>query len=869
MEMSPEQALSTPRTGSRLVAVLLWLVPLAGTALLCGAYLQRQYEVAPYTIQRPLRHLLHTLTSPRAAPPAPVPGDVLLEMESAPDLGRNTAWETVRHADFSGGAAVATRKDGAELTFPVNLAPGTYTLFFRVWALPRWGENRARVQVGDQACTFAWPAGHGGSDRELTQTLVLSGPARQVRVRADRVSQRQLLLDRLLIRRGAETPGDSWPCYLGMVAAVAGLFAAAGCWGAFGWARLGLGAEGDPLTRLVLQLALGLGAVATAVTVLGTLGWFRLPVVAGLLALGLPLGARPLARTLGDWLATRRHDFSLGRLLVILPLAAGLAALAAAALCPATSMDQQTYHLPIAKWLILEGRFAYHRYQVTWGCPHNISNLFAVAQLLDNDEFFRTAQLCHAGLGLLWLTSVYALGKTLFGRAAGLAAVVLCVAIRLVPWELSTALVDLGFACFAGAALLAFVLALQEGEANRQARWLVLAALLAGVAAVCKVNGPAVAVALAVAAGLWLGRRRGWRAGLGWFALIGALSFAVACPMYVKNWVLYDNPLYLFTTLFPNRDLPPEFVRAYVAEAKAEDFNDMLHGAYPFWLWPYAWVRGEFMEPTSPGPGVLVGLLLLPALGRGWLRRYWPLLLAVALQVVLWLVISPLTRFTYPWVAVLLVLCCAPLSVRPLRWPGVLIPAALLLCAVPALALQAQELMPQWTHIAQRQSNERYLRWIEPATGTLPAALFDDIRQLNREYHERPWRGRVLIDAVHLAYADFDAVPAESYLQVRVLGGHEYAPAPGAPTNSPLAQHETRLGDRALLRELTGRLEVVRILLCRPAGGTPPSGRRLDGVFERWARDGLVRRRELSGSILYTFDPARLNAALGRAVAGR
>jgi hypothetical protein len=853
--------------GRLLAAALFWLVPLAGTAFLCAAYLERQHEVAPYTVRRPVRQLLHALTSPRAAPPAPKAGDILLEMESAPGLGRSPAWETVRDAGYSGGAAVATRAEGAELTFPVRLPPGTYTLYLRVWALPLWGRNTARVEVGDQSCTFAWHAGLGGSDRELTQTVVLSEPARQVRVRAVRVSQRQLLLDRLVIRRGAETPGDSWPCYLGIEAAVAGLFAAAGCWGAFCWARLGLGDGGDPLPRLVLQLALGLGAVATAVTVLGTVGWFRPPVVLGLLALGLPLGGLPLARTLAGWLAACRPDLSPGRLLMLLALAAGLAALAAAALCPATSMDQQTYHLPIAKWLLIEGRFAYHPYQITWGCPHNVSNLFAVAQLLDNDEFFRTAQLCHAGLGLVWLASVYALGKALFGRACGLAAVVLCVAIRLVPWQLSTALVDLGFACFAGAALLAFVLALQEGEAGRPARWLVLAALLAGVAAVCKVNGPAVAVALALAAGLWQGHR-GWRAGLGWFALVGGLSLAVACPMYVKNWLLYDNPFYLFTTLFPNRDLPPEFVRAYVADSKAEDFHEMLHGAYPLWLWPYAWVRGQFMEPVSPGPGVLAGLLLLPALGRGWLRRYWPLLLAVAVQAALWLVISPLTRFTYPWVAVLLVLSCAPLSVRALRRPGVVVPALLLLAAAPALALQVQELMPQWTHIAQRQSNERYLRWIEPATGTLSADLFDDIRQMNREYHERPWPGRVLIDAVHLAYADFDAVPAESYLQARAVGG-AYAAAPGPPPDGALAQYETRLDDRDLLRELAGRLDVGRVLVCRPAGGAPPSGRRLDAVFERWAREGLARRRELSGSILYTFDPARVGAVLGGAAACR
>jgi hypothetical protein len=274
---------------------------------------------------------------------------------------------------------------------------------------------------------------------------------------------------------------------------------------------------------------------------------------------------------------------------------------------------------------------------------------------------------------------------------------------------------------------------------------------------------------------------------------------------------------------------------------------------------------GEFMEPTSPGPGVLAALLLMPALGWRWLKQHWPTLTALAALTVLWVAIAPLTRFAYVWVGALLVLACAPLSLRRLRWPGILIPVALLICAAPKMALQVEGLMPQFTHLAQHQSNDRYLRWMEPGTRSLPANLFSDLKQLSREYQERPWRGLVLLDAVHLAYVDFPAVPSPNYLWARSQGWNQFAKLDEHGPMRGLAGYATRLSDAELLREWTDRLGASHILFHKEANaeqaGAPPA-KRLDQVLERWARQGLVRRRELSESVLYTFDVARVQAML-------
>jgi hypothetical protein len=859
---------------SRLAVAAAWLVILVGATWITTAYWLDVSRPIGRSTNKFYKFLRILLMSAQPAPVVPAPGDKVLELAQAPGLAEAHGWKRVQGEDFVGGWAVSTRQGQAELTFPVDLAPDTYTLFLRGPAWPGLTESRVEVEVGGQTCTFAWRIHRVGNVAEPARTISTTEQASRLRLRVIRAGNWDLVLDRLLIRPGA-AEGDGPLAYLGMGLAVAALLLSGGCWGAFLWGRLGLGEQADPLARLVLLEGLGLGLLATSTTVLGIAGWFCLPVVLALLAGGAVVGGRALGRTLRAWLAEQRQQFSFRHTLVAGLLLVGMVALATAALAPATGMDPQLYHLPIAKWLIAEGGYHYHPYQMAWAYPHNISNLFAVTQLLDNDAFFRTAQLTHASLGALWLVSVYALGKTLFGRATGLAAGMLCVAIDGVAWEFSGAVVDLGFAFFAGASLLAFVKALAEETEEARGRWLTLAALLAGAAAACKVNGPALAVALALAAGMWLGRRRGWRAGLGWFCVIGLVAFAVASPMYLKNWLLYGNPVYPFTTLFPNRDLPPEAQHAWFVDQRETDWRIMSTGPYSLWLWPYAWVLGKFMEPTSPGPGVLVGVMLLPLLGRRWRRCHWPLLLAVAVQVALWLAISPLTRFSYPWAAVLLVVACAPLSRRDLRWPGVFLPAALVYIALVAIALQSQLLLPQWVHVARRQSNQTYLRWIEPATRTLSSAQFDDIQELNREYRQQPWQGCALIDAVHLAYADFPTVPAPTYLWNRTVANPLYAPAPGTQPYGPLAEHVTLLSDRELLQELTVRLQVRRVLFLKPAGnpltspgqkqasgpGAPPE-RRLDLIFERWSRCGLVQRRELSGTVLYCFDEDMLHAVL-------
>jgi hypothetical protein len=868
----------------RPVSILLWLLPVLGAVFFAWAFLDKQDALG----------FGKWYSAFRSAVFAPAPSattvhcqnDIRLEAESAPSLADQKCndWVVFKSSQYSGSTAVFSRKSGSELVFPVDVLPGRYDIILRVWAYEKnrsdkGGKNQADVTLGNTTTSFKWRSSNAEGARDLVQTVTLTAQAGELRVRATDINQYALVLDTITV--APEQPkGLSWLACLSILAGAAGLFAGGAGWGAWCWQRLGLPNDGDPATTLVMLLALGLGLVATAVTVLGTLGWFYLGVVAAWQLVGLALGARYLWPMVAALAKSVRHGLTWGWAVAWLAVLAMLGLVAGAALAPAVGVDAQIYHLPIAKWLVAEGRFAYHPYQVIWAYPHNVSNLFAVGQLFYNDPLFRTAQLIQAGVGTLWLAAVYALGKHLFGRATGLAALVVCLGIEGVIFEMATPLADLGLAFFATAATLGLVLGMDTQEKKQASRWFVLTALLAGVAAVCKVNGPCLAIGLALCLGLWVGFHRGWRPGLLWFCLVGTLSFAVASPMYLKNWLVFENPIHPFTTFFPNRGLSAEYVKTYFASNQI--INALKQCQHPFWLWPYDWVRKEFVDPLSPGPALLVGVLMIPVLGLDWLRRRWPMLLLVVVQVGFWVVMALLTRFALPWLAVVAVLACAPLSRPRLSWPGRVIGGALVVCALWVCLAMVPDLKLRWNQVVGKLPHERYLAWQFAFQAEECAPPLQGILETNWLYHEHGWKGRILLDTNLVGYADFPNVPFRYYLQANSGRDGIYRDLGCGPPAMTTAVR--RVSDQALLEELTMRLGVKHVLL-KKAGSVPPPAQdgtyndpldpgripqedRLDLVLERWASAGIAHKREFLDSVLYSLDEARVARILIQSTPG-
>ncbi|MBI5762071.1 MAG: hypothetical protein HZA51_00950 [Planctomycetes bacterium] len=848
-----------------------WIVLLGVTAL----HLRTQGKMRQTLIRQPGAYVRGVLESTNDVA---VPQEAqVLEAENAEIIstkpGTSPAWQTIERSNYSGGKARLSKQGGDTLRWPVQLAPGDYRVFVDVNVYPHGGRNEADVRLGDVTQRITWRVSPMGGSRFVIANITLSTPSTEASVCVIKSRQPCVLVDRVVIARATEpasAPDKAGEglvgLYLGVVGTAITILVAALCWGSLlvrRWTTGGI----DATSALVIAVTLGLGILGTAVTLLGMTGWYDASMVWALLFIGAAAGYRPAIRLLARW----RRETQLFRERRFTAVTGALCAVAAfasvAALAPAVGVDPLYYHLSIAKWLIRDGGFTYHPMHLASAFPHLVSNLYAVSLTLCDDHLFRPAVMIHAMLGWLWLAAVYALGKTMFGRWAGVGAVVLCLGIEGVIYEFGLALADFGMALFSTSAAAAFVIWWQRSDGGERSwRMAALAAALAGFAAVCKVNGPATAIALGVCFGAAAWSRWGFVAGLKHFVLIGAVSLLVASPMYLKNYHLYGNPIYPFGTYFANRDLNGN----YGAMFGNGSWSTYVHEKGPRVVvqWAFDWIRKCGPDWFSPGPGFLCAFLLAISSGRRWWRAWWPVYMFILMAVIMWLAVSPLTRFGWSWLGVASVLACAPLSETPRsRWRM----AASLLVVVSALLPMIGELyLPLATvNVVRGSANiPAYLARLEDyhaGTGLGPPLV--GIERMNEMFRAEPWKGRTLIDTNMMAHADFPTVPANYYLIVQAAERKAWARTDGPPC---LAFSGKVVDDAAMWRELRERMDIDHILMKKnmgvPAAGS--DGRyhfgevpetsfgeedRFEVFMDRWVREGRAIRIDLGDSVMYAL----------------
>ncbi len=232
----------------------------------------------------------------------------------------------------------------------------------------------------------------------------------------------------------------------------------------------------------------------------------------------------------------------------VVPAAAACAwaAIYLRALCPPTDIDGLSYHLPTAIRTLHAHGFALLPTFTFSNWPWEVESLFALLLALHP---IAPAGIVQALFGAVLMGATYLQGRLVGGRATGLAALVLLM-VYLVFWEeMSEAHVDLGTTLFATLSVLAL-----------RRRWIVLSAVLAGLAATTKLNGLYVIVAMcavyAPVAAQEAGSpaqivRRVLRYGLG--------AFAVVLPWFLKTWVLTGNPVWpLAYRLFDGKEWTAE-----------------------------------------------------------------------------------------------------------------------------------------------------------------------------------------------------------------------------------------------------------------------------------------------------------------------
>ena len=323
---------------------------------------------------------------------------------------------------------------------------------------------------------------------------------------------------------------------------------------------LRLGEGPTRLERNLFGLALGLGGLAYGMLALGLLGGLYRPAGIGLLLLLAALGFRQhqaMARELQD---TLRHGVCLSPwgwatallflLLALIPLV-GVWTPPVVALGSNfyTEWDSLSYHLADPKMYLQAHRI----YYIPWESHSNFAftaEMWYLFGLMEGG--IPLAKLFHFTCGVGACLAVYAFGARHLSSKTGLLAAGILASTPLVLWEAGTAYADLAGTLFATLTLLAVA----NGMAGRDERWLRLGAVLMGLTLSTKATALGTVALLALGLLFWRVRVRGQTPprALAKVAVWCLLALTVGSPWYIKSAVYTGNPVYPFyPRIFPSR----------------------------------------------------------------------------------------------------------------------------------------------------------------------------------------------------------------------------------------------------------------------------------------------------------------------------
>lgn len=391
-----------------------------------------------------------------------------------------------------------------------------------------------------------------------------------------------------------------------------------------------------PVARVegaAFALALGLGAGAYLALALGLVGLYRGPILLGGVGVAAILLRRELGRSLDLCRALGAEGFAALRMaprgvpivVILVGLTTGLTLLAS--LTPPHHWDPLAYHLTSPLWFLRNGWVAPIPGIEFSNVPLATELLYGVGLAAGSDIF---GQLLHGGYAFIAALGVWGLVRRYHDRVAAWLALALFLTTPLVFIWARVADNDLTFACFTLCAVAA-ALRVEHGPtlSAESRRWLILSGVFVGLALATKYQAVYIAapLGLLLLGDSWRARARG--NGWGWRSLGGALGVAlwfgvaagiVALPWYLKNLLLFGNPI--FPTVFGGRGFSPLAV-----SITADVLRDrVLSPRTPlgFLLLPLrAYTIGSYEQPHA----ILTPLLLLAPLVlllRGcWRREVW------------------------------------------------------------------------------------------------------------------------------------------------------------------------------------------------------------------------------------------------------
>ncbi len=415
-------------------------------------------------------------------------------------------------------------------------------------------------------------------------------------------------------------------------------------------------ARKDWADRLILGIALGLGALALLTLSLGMLHLLHPLAAYGLLVgstlLFVPTWLRSIAPDINaakSWLCEtwKERDLRFGAL-VASSLAICLWGGLVWAIAPSIHYDSLAYHLSapatyVQQHAIVEISGQYRSY-----LAHYAEMLYTLALLLAGQPL---PALIHLTFGLLAVALILVLGWRIGGWRVGLLAALLFYSVPLVTWESGTAYNDLVVVLYAAASMYAALRWWLTDEPD----WLIVAGLMGGLAFGTKISASVLLAPLA----LLLCCAMTYRHGISLRSLTGLLRFglpalALAAPWLIRDALWAGNPVFPFLTgLFPGSKWQPQTISSGLYRRGG--------GILAFLRLPWDLVVHGHTFDTQMADGIAGGI---PLLALPWLyigcrprRRVTTALLSLTgLGVGVWFMVVQNLRYLLPFLPCLALL---------------------------------------------------------------------------------------------------------------------------------------------------------------------------------------------------------------------
>ncbi len=213
-------------------------------------------------------------------------------------------------------------------------------------------------------------------------------------------------------------------------------------------------------------------------------------------------------------------------------------------LSPRISWDADNYHLTIPRLFLEHGGFRHIPFSLYGTWPLNTEMLYALAMSFQD---YVLAKSVHFGFGVILLLAIFETARRLGSPVAGLVALFLFMAERLVRFELPIAYVDLATGLFFFVGYLVWQGANFGERLTRgvELRLLFITGICAGFFAGSKLTG-AILIVIFVAMQLSVDvfRRRDLGTLVSNIVVLCLPALVLAAPWYVKSWLLVGDPLH-------------------------------------------------------------------------------------------------------------------------------------------------------------------------------------------------------------------------------------------------------------------------------------------------------------------------------------